>query len=355
MKQFIILLLISLFLGSCEKINIASSLQKGSIIAMTDVLHEYTEETDAVLKGSTIVFIAGFDEGDSAYYAQASSYFKNKNLKVVEGLYSLEEIIAWLNAYENKLTEIHIVSHSNPWRGMALQTKQEGPRITQETLQQALAERQWPKAPENMDENTHIIFHSCGLGNNTPLLSLLQKVFSNSKTPQVLASPYFNVFGGKYAAHYIARPYYVFYPTAHSPGPLALAQEMRTSYPNKKIDWFTALKTREETTIGTPYSYRFNIPVTWQFEFETVSDIPSLEAKNDIKAFIQEDPAIMEAMAALEIPIDTFRWQTKVRGNILTIHGKTTVLSVLEPVMNEQDSGAYLFPEATNRAIYTIL
>jgi hypothetical protein len=238
---------------------------------------------------------------------------------------------------------------------MALQTRKEGPRITKETLQKAVKEKQWPKAPKNMDENTHIFFHSCGLGNNVPLLSVLQKVFSNSKTPQVLASPYFNVFGGKYAAHYVAKSYYVFYPTAHSPGPMTLAHEMETNYPNKKIDWFTALKTREETTIGTPYSYRFNIPVSWQFEFEKISDIPSLEAKNDIIAFIQEDTAMMEAIAALKIPLDKFRWHSKVSGNTLTIHGKTTVLSILEPIMNELDTDAYLFPEATNKLIYNIL
>lgn len=324
-------------------------------IAMRHLLPKVTPQKKKLTKETSLVFIAGYDEEGSNYYRQAATYFKNKNLKVIEGLYSLEEILDWLKKYENNLSEIHIVNHSNAWRGMALKTTKEGERITHETLAKAIEKKQLPAVPKTISSTTKIIFHSCGLGTNTMLLSQLQNVFSNNARPQVIASPHFNVFGGKYASHYLATPYYVFYPTAHSPGPLMLSQEMEVRYPNENIDWFTALKTREETALGAPYSYRFNVPVDWTFEFEAADDIPALEDKAALLDFIKEDPKLIQAILDTGIPISKFRWLAHSNGKTLHIKGKTTVLSVLKPIMNAQDSGAYLFPEVSNATIYTTL
>jgi hypothetical protein len=169
-------------------------------------------------------------------------------------LFSLEEIITWLNANAafGDFRQIHIVSHSNAWRGMSMQTIKKGNRITTASINDAIETGILPKVQSGITKNTQIIFHSCGLGENTDLLSSLQKAFTANAIPKVAAANYFNVFGGKYASHYLAKPYYVFYPTAHSPGPKALAEEIKKTYPTTKLDWFTALKTRSETSLGTP-------------------------------------------------------------------------------------------------------
>ena len=355
MKFYSILLILTILCSSCNNSQIATAAQKEMTIGMGYILPKDTPQKELLAKETPLVFIAGYDEEGSDYYRQAATYFKNKNFNVVEELYSLEEILDWLQAYENKVSEIHIVNHSNAWRGMALKTTKEGERITQETLANAIEKNQLPAVPKTISNTTKIVFHSCGLGTNTMLLAQLQKVFSNKATPQVIASPHFNVFGGKYASHYLATPYYVFYPTAHSPGPLMLSQEMEVLYPNTNIDWFRALKTREETALGAPYSYRFNVPVDWTFKFEEVLDIPAFEDKAQLLAFIKDDPSLMQAIQDTGIPLSKFRWRASSKGNSLHIKGKTTVLSVLKPIMNTQDSDAYLFPEISNTDIYTTL
>ncbi len=283
----------------------------------------------------SVVFIAGFDEGDNTYYANAKAHFENQNLKIVDSLFSAEEIITWLNTHHNykEYEQIHIVSHSNPWRGMSMKVTKDGQRITTE----ALAEETLPKLQAPITENTQVIFHSCGLGENMPLLRELKKVFSTDAAPQVMASPYFNVFGGKYAGHYLAKPYYGFYPTAESPGPYALAKEFKETYPDVSINWFEALKIRQEQQAGAVYTYKFNIPVTWEFTFDDPEQLPQLKNRDDIMDWISEDEEIALALHQLNIPIEKYRWRSSVSGNTLTIKGKTTVLCVMQPVMQKDE------------------
>jgi hypothetical protein len=62
-------------------------------------------------------------------------------LHVIEGQYSLEEIIVWLNENGNQqpYSEIHIVNKSNPYKGMNLETVVRGDKITSETLKKSIA------------------------------------------------------------------------------------------------------------------------------------------------------------------------------------------------------------------------
>ena len=88
----------------------------------------------------SVVFIAGYDEDDNAYYTKAKAFFKEKEMVLVDTLFSIDEIIRWLNQNSNdtiRYKEIHIVSHSNPWLGMSLKTIKNGERITTTTLQKA--------------------------------------------------------------------------------------------------------------------------------------------------------------------------------------------------------------------------
>ena len=179
------------------------------------------------------------------------------------------------------------------------------------------------------------------MGENQALLKELQTVFTVDEIPQLYASRYFTVFGGKYAGHYLAKPYYGYYPTAESSGPLALAQEMKQRYPTISMDWMNALKTKGETQPGGVYTYKFNIPVSWEFDLDAITAMPNLDTKEAIMDWIVQDEAIATALFELGIPVEKYRWRTKLQDNKLLVKGKTTVLCVLEPLMDPNDRTEY--------------
>lgn len=348
-----ILVFFTLFLA-CKK----AALYKDDITTLqTPVISNTTEDfwVDATSSATNeVVFIAGFDEDDNTYYANAAKHFNDKNIPVIHGLNAISQIIAYLNTSSITYHKVHIVSHSNAWRGMALLTTAKGQRITATVLQESLATGAFPllkttKVPQA------VIFHSCGLGAHKQLVSLLKASFTNQKAPTVFASSYFNIFGGKFSSHYLAQPYYVFYPTAQSPGPLALSKEIATTYPSQQQDWLTHLKTREETTLGNPYSYKFNIPLVWEVAFNNKEEIPVLKDKEAIMDFIITQDALARELFKLSIPIEKFRWSTYVQQNKLVIKGKTTALCVLAPVMQAQKKLAYATPQITNPDLYVQL
>ena len=344
MKNYSLFIVVCfLFFCACEK-------------GVIDVENASDSTSEAfIVEKQTVVFIAGFDEGDNRYYSKAKEHFQHKKMKIVEGLFSAEEIIDWLNSNHNEAgyDEIHIVSHSNAWRGMSLLTTKDGKRISQKTLSKISEQNSLPKVKKGISNTTKIIFHSCGLGGNTGLLQSLKIIFSSENSPRVYAATYFNIFGGKYASHYLAKPYYVFYPTAESKGPMALSEEIQKSYPKENIDWFNALKTREETMLGSVYSYRFNIPVSWELTFDDKLEIPHLNNSDDIMDWVSDNDEIAIALYELGIPIEKFRWISRVTDNTLKIEGKTTVLCVLKPIMNPGDASEYLSPTLDNTTIYS--
>jgi hypothetical protein len=299
----------------------------------------------------SVVFIAGIDEDDNAFYKNAKAHFSQQKITIVEDLYSLNDIVLWLNEHadDKVYDKIHIVSHSNAWRGMALQTAQNGKRITSTTLENSLL----PKPNKGINENTNIIFHSCGLGANKDLMKALKAAFSSEVSPNLYASEFFNVFGGKYASHYLAQPFYVFYPTASSPGNKELSEEIAHKYTSAHLDWLMALDTREETTSGGVYSYRFNVPIDWEIEFDDESEIPELKDADAIMDWILDNNEFSMALYELGIPMEKFRWNSSSDGNILKIKGKTTVLTVLMPMMNTYEPAEYTMPDITHPRLYT--
>ena len=306
----------------------------------------------------SIVFIAGFDEGDNTYYTNAQRYFEGMQIQVIDNFFSIEEILTYINQKEKNqihFEEIHIVSHSNAWLGMSLKTTKNGNRITVKTMQNAKRENKIPALQNGISSETKIIFHSCGLGENQALLQELKNTFTTEEVPNVYASTFFNVFGGKYAGHYLAKPYYGYYPTAESPGPAHLSKEFKSAYPETQIDWFTALKTRHESAIGEAYSFKFNIPVDWEFSFDDVSDIPKLEDSDAIMDWVSGSQEMAEVLLELNIPIEKYRWRSKIQGNKLVIKGKTTVLCVLAPILHQDDTNEYRNVRLEDHSLYQIL
>ncbi|MBO3096968.1 hypothetical protein [Gelidibacter pelagius] len=322
-----------------------------TIMSCGDSSTDHLEEPTKIIQKQSVVFIAGIDEDDNSFYKNAKAHFSQQNIIVVEDLHALDAIISWLNknADDKVYDQIHIVSHSNPWRGMALLTSEDGARITATSLKNSTL----PKPNGGITENTKIIFHSCGLGANKDLMKGLKLAFSSGVSPSLYASEYFNIFGGKYASHYLAQPFYVFYPTANSPGNKTLSREIAQKYPNANLDWLTALGTREETTSGAIYSYRFNIPVDWEIVFEDASKIPELDSADSIMDYILENDEFAFALYELGIPMEKFRWTSSSEGPILKIQGKTTVLTALMPVMNTYEPAEYTAPDIMHARLYS--
>ncbi|MEO1011634.1 MAG: hypothetical protein AAFX53_10040 [Bacteroidota bacterium] len=305
-----------------------------------------------------VVFVAGFDEGKNRYYTQAKIYFEAQGFQVVHHLSSLEGIVQWLNGKAKRgktFGEIHIVSHGNPWLGMSLKTTEQGERVSLETLSSEGIKEKIPQMTNGILTGTRIVFHSCGLAENTALIAQLKLFFTSLKIPLVYASPWFTVFGGKYAPKYLAKPYYGFYPTAESPGPLALSKEFAQKYPQTDIDWFSAIRTRMEKGFGEAYSYKFNIPVSWEFSFAKTTEIPLFRDTEALMDWLVANEAAAKSLFQLGIPIEKYRWRSRVKGNTLYIQGKTTVLCVLKPIMGKNKALEYRSPSLDDDELYQIL
>lgn len=307
---------------------------------------------------SPIVFIAGYDKGDNQFYNSARTYFKAKNYQIIEDAYSLEEILNWMNSNATKhpYGEVHIVNHSNPWRGMSLETVVKGERITAETLRKNITQGTLPVLKDVVTPETKVIFHSCGLGLNTELMNTLKDAFVGDEVPQVIASPYYNVFGGDFSAHYLAQPYYVFYPTAQSPGKTDLSKEIAKKYPKEKeIDWFEAITNERERYVGEPYYFQFNIPVQWEIDFQNSdTEIPSFESKEALMDWISENEELSLELLKFNIPVEKFRWNWKVKNSKLIIKGKTTVVCVLKPLIKPYGDLKHIEPDTNNKRLYAM-
>ena len=291
------LVLLSSSFISCDNNQIKK--EKG-----TFVLAENIKTDNIAIKVTArkpIVFIAGFDKGNETFYSNARTYFQEKGLKVIDGQYSLEEIIVWLNdnSNQNPYGEVHIVNKSNPYKGMNLETIVRGDKITTESLRKSITQGTLPKLKNVVNNNTKIVLHASGLVENKALLKTLKDAFSAKNLPKVIASPYYTIFGGKFSNHYLAQPYYAFYPTAHSPGKMDLSKEMSKKYPEEKnIDWLEVLYNKEERYVGEAYTTQFSIPVKWEFDF-LYSDnaIPVFTSQEEVMDWLElQDEAMVEML-----------------------------------------------------------
>ncbi len=305
-----------------------------------------------------IVFITGIDKSNSDFYKNARTYFKEKNLKIVEGAYSLEEIITWMNSNGDSkpFGEVHIVNYNNPFTGMSLETVVNGETVTAETLRKNITQGKLPSLKSVVNRNTNIIFHSQGLAENTELMKTIKDAFVANETPNIVATQYYNVFGGEFKKHYLAQPYYVFYPTAHSPGKIDLSKEIARKYSEEKeINWFDALNNEEERYVGEAYTQQFNVPVKFELDYHNSDEaIPTFTMQEEIMDFIEEMPELQREIKALNIPVDKFRWTWDIVNSQLIIKGKTTVLTVLKPVTKPYGDLEHVEPDTKNKRLYAM-
>ncbi|WP_105004600.1 hypothetical protein [Tenacibaculum sp. SG-28] len=254
-----------------------------------------------------IVFITGHDRDATTFYSDATEYFTNKNYKIVQGVYSLEEMLTWLNnnAYHKTYGEIHIVNNNSPWLGMDLETRINGTRVNSTSLEKCLDNEKLPVLENHFNANSKIIFHSNALAEDTKLIQALQRVFTTENNAEIIASPYFNVFGGEFSAHYLAKPYYVFYPTAKSPGKVDLSKEIAKKYPEEEFEWYDALNNERERYVGEPYTIQQNIPIVFEIDYHNSDDeIPDFTSSEEIMQWVINDEDMTQKVKSLNIPIE---------------------------------------------------
>jgi hypothetical protein len=305
-----------------------------------------------------IAFIAGFDTNNSFFYANARNYFQEKGFKIIDGQYSIEEIINWLNTNANHQPygEIHIVNKSNPYKGMNLETVIRGDEVTALTLQETIDNGSLPKLKNVVNQNSSIIFHASGLANNKPLVTSLQNAFSTKKMPKVVTSPYHTIFGGEFSDYYLAQAYYVFYPSANSPGKVDLSKEISRKYPEEKeIDWYKALNNKEERYVGEAFYSQFAIPIQWEFDYHNADEeTPTFFSAEGVMDWIEQDENLMAELHTYNVPIEKYRWTWEVKNSKLTIKGRTTGLCVLKPLLQPYGDLKHIEPDTKNKRLYAM-
>ncbi|MCP3932712.1 MAG: hypothetical protein GY705_26880 [Bacteroidetes bacterium] len=323
----------------------------------------------------SITFIAGEDEGDNPYYKNAEQYFRSNYTGDFHLLdtecRSLEEIIKRLNTApkNNKpWKRINIVTHSNDWRGLSLTLRPQEERITVASLTNAFSNDQLPPLGKNIiDEKTEIVFHSCGLGKNEPLLCALRDVFSGNPgkhIPVLRSTLLFNQFGteqGK-AAHSLANYWYAFYPTGYFSGETRISQQLQERYPDAGVNWRKALQHENPRFLEDPYFHRFNIPVEWVVTYANKEERPHLKDKQQIKQWVQEQAELMEVLKQYEIPIEQFRWRVKnteyqwedgTKEPAIHLYGKSTVVCILKTLTQPENPYKKWMPEVTDQRFFT--
>ena len=340
---------------SCQK-TVSKKEVKSIVVAKKST----STKENSIKKSSRnpIVFIAGFDKGNESFYANARNYFQEKKYKVIDGQYSLEEIILWLNknANQNPYGEVHIVNKSNPYKGMNLETIINGEKITEETLRKNITQGKLPKLKDVVNNNTKIVFHASGLVENKELLKTLKDAFCADKLPKVIASPYHTIFGGKFSSHYLAEPFYVFYPTANSPGKVDLSKEIAKKYPEEKdINWYDALNNEEERYVGEAYTTQFSIPIKWELDYHNSdNEMPKFKNQEEIMDWIEINEILNNQLKKLKISVDKFRWNWSIKNSKLTIRGRTTGLCVLKPLIKPYGDLKHVEPDTSNKRLYAM-
>lgn len=340
---------------NCNKTATIKESETATLIAENHVNQNIKKELSA---RKPIVFITGFDKENETYYNNARAYFKEQQFEIVEDQYSLEEIISWLNKneIENPYGEIHIVNKSNPYKGMTLETIVNGEKITAESLRKNITKGTLPILKESVNANSKIIFHADGLGENTELMNTFKDAFCTDELPNVVASPYYSIFDGEFTKHYLAKPHYIFYPTANSPGKTDLSKEIAKKYPEEKsINWLDALNNTEERFIGEPYTTQFTIPVEFILDYHNSDDeMPTFETPEEIMDFIEQQEQLYTEIEKLNIPLEKFRWNWKVKNSTLKITAKTTGLVVLKPLIKPYGELKHIEPDTNNKRLYAM-
>ena len=115
------------------------------------------------------------------------------------------------------------------------------------------------------------------------------------------------------------------------------------------------MNNEKERYVGDVYTYKFNIPVRWEFDYtNSDEDMPKFTMPEQIMDWISDDEQLSKVMAKYNIPLEKFRWRAYKRGNKLVIWGKTTVICVLKPLIMPYGDLKHVEPDVNNLRLYAL-
>ena len=312
---------------------------------------------------NTITFILGEDtEEDNPYYREAEKFYRfheeEKTEEVISHCRSLIEMRNYLeeNAPSNgeAWAKINVVVHSNQWRGLGAPIFKDGKRTTTGLLRLAIKQGKFPPLPSNIvNKKTSINFQSCGLGNHTEMLYLLQEAFS--KKALVRSSNYFVFYHSKTerpleVEKYLSEYWFAFHKTGYRPGDIKLGEQLEQLNRGNGVDWRDALSRKKPRFPGDTYHYNFNIPVNWVVTYPNEAERPKISTKQEETQWLDKQEELKNALNQYGIPMDQFRWKfeqvayTFEDGTIepaIVASGKTTIVCVLRSMAEKSKEGLY--------------
>lgn len=325
MKSSIISLFASSFLLAALYFN-----NRPAEIIQKPMVKSIVQDSDTTFRNQ-ITFIMGTDKpgSENPFYQSATEYYHlhpdHKESQVVTSCRSLVEVRDYLAATETDNCQpwgvVYIVVHGNQWSGIRTPVYKNGPRTTSGAILTAIRQKVFLPLPEDKaDGQTTICVQACALGNDVALIEALGKAFGGNRDyrhrPKIVSPKHFVIYNtGKKAANtyqqYLAASWYTFCPsdsTLHLP---ALADQLRSSYPQEDISWEDALKRENPRFPGDTYFHTFKIPVHWTITYDKEADRPVFQ---DEKAFLQwkeTQQELTNIMVKAGLPKEQFTWLYK--------------------------------------------
>jgi len=308
--------------------------------------------------GEEITFILGDDKAlDNPFYKQAETYYRyNKDDKtehVVTSCQSLTEVQDYLikEVSDRPWKLINLVSHGNQFTGLSVRIEPGGKRASPQQLTKYIDNSKLKELPNHVINNdTRIILHGCGLGNNEELLTLVQKVFSTKNSiPKFTASKHFEYYvtiseNNIHPIKYQADNWPIYYRKGYKPSDGVLGRRLSKKYPNSTINWIEALKNETAYLPGEVFHYEYTIPLKWVFTYTSKDSIPELKSNKAIVEWVSKHPTMSQDLHNLNIPANRFNWWIRnvyvknddgTRSPALWIKGYCTILNVLRILPNE--------------------
>ena len=234
--------------------------------------------------------------------------------------------------------------HSNPWTGFAVGVEYGQKRGDLEAIQDAInGNRIAPLADDIITCDTEIALLACGLGSNTAMALLVQQLIGGDDQvqPKVLASDHFvryTIDDHGQTERSIMRAHYGYYKTGYYPGDIKLSRQFQSRYPDVSIYWRSAIDHQVIEEGVEAYSYRFNVPITWDVLVSSDEKMPLLITQEEKEDFLYAQYDLLAALAETGIDLKYFRWQYKVINSedgeqrSIRIKGKSTIVCVLQKI-----------------------
>lgn len=371
-----------ILLVSCNdrKESAAMSENKASI-PVIDSVKQDTAIIAAPLRES-ITFILGEDkDAGNPYYSEASKYYSNnpvgKTTYMVTSCRSLIEVRNHLVKHvspDSPWGRINLVSHGDQWLGLSVKVTPESRRSTPERLQEFLQTGTFNPMPDSViDQQSEVVIHACGIGNNIDFVETLALVFkATSTTPQVIAPRLFEFYssgtdqsGNLQSLNYMTKAWMVSYKKGDKPGNLILCNLLQEKYPEAHISWQDALSREHPRFGGDSYHYTFDIPVNMVVNIPLHDSLPNFSTIENKLMWINQQSDIKHILSKIQIPAEKFSWNLKSgyarnkagkRTRAISVKGFCTILCILKPLTDEKLSSAGsirpLVPAITDTTFY---